>query len=84
MFNRKVIFRISAAMCVLAMAALFVSTRGSAQQKPSESEKAAGKAAWPRDVNRDSGYRLPLPRREDMADEEGKKIYDQVTGNGPG
>ena len=31
-----------------------------------------------------SGYRLPLPTREDMADEEGKKVYDQVVNNGPG
>jgi 4-carboxymuconolactone decarboxylase len=66
------------------MAILFVSTRSSAQQKPSESEKAAAKAKWPKDVNRDSGQRLPLPRREDMPDDEGKKIFDQVTNNGPG
>ena len=47
MFRRKIL--------ILAMAVAFLSTDGSAQQKP-------------------SGYRLPLPTREDMPDEEGKKV----------
>jgi 4-carboxymuconolactone decarboxylase len=84
MFDRNILSKVAVTVFVLTMAVVFLSTRGSAQQKPSESEKAAAKAAWPKDVNRDSGYRLPLPRREDMGDEEGKKVYDQVTGNGPG
>ena len=35
-------------------------------------------------MNRDSGYRLPYPKREDM-DESGKKVYDQlIVGNSVG
>ena len=83
MFDRKILSKAVVTVCILAMAVSFVATKSSAQQTPSESEKAAAKAAWPKDVNRDSGYRLPLPRREDM-DEDGKKIYDQVVNNGPG
>ena len=84
MFGRKTLFKVLAAACVLIMATLFVYLNGMAQQKPSDSEKAAARANWPKDVNRDSGYRLPLPKREDMPDEDGKKVYDQVVNNGPG
>jgi 4-carboxymuconolactone decarboxylase len=66
------------------MIALVLLTNGSAQQKPTESDKAAAKAKWAKDVNRESGYRLPLPKRDDMPDEDGKKVYDQVVNNGPG
>src|ERR1700674_2707787 len=83
MFDRKILSKVLVTVCVLAMAVFFVAMKSSAQQTPSESEKAAAKAAWPKDVNRDSGYRLPLPTREGM-DEDGKKIYDQVVNNGPG
>src|SRR5215467_15554862 len=69
---------------VLVVAIFFVWTNGSAQQKPSEAEKSAAKAKWPKDVNHDSGYRLPLPKRDDLPDEDGKKVYDQVINNGPG
>src|SRR3954462_6041313 len=84
MFGRKILFKVLVTACVLAIAISFVSAKGSAQQKASDSEKAAEKAKWPKDVNRDSGYRLPLPKREDMPDEDGKKVYDQVINNGPG
>src|SRR5262249_18934502 len=84
MFGRNILSKLLATACVLAIAILFVSVKSSAQQKPSESEKAATMAKWPKDVNRDSGYRLPLPKREDMPDEDGKKVYDQVVNNGPG
>jgi 4-carboxymuconolactone decarboxylase len=75
MLNRKM-------LCVLSLAAL-VTTTGSAQQRgPSEVEKISAKAAWPKDVNRESGQRLPLPKREDM-DETGKKVWDELVGNNP-
>lgn len=75
MLNRKM-------LCVLSLAAL-VTTTGSAQQRgPSEVEKTAAKAAWPKDVNRESGQRLPLPNREDM-DDAGKKVWDELVGNNP-
>ncbi len=35
----------------------------------------------PKDVNPDSGFRLPLPKREDL-DDYGKKVYDQMFGPG--
>jgi 4-carboxymuconolactone decarboxylase len=80
------LWKCSAPVCVLTIAVFIASTIVSAQQNPaaqqgpSESEKAAAKAAWPKDVDRNSGQRLPLPKREDM-NEEGKKIYDQLVGN---
>ena len=42
-----------------------------------QAEIDAAKAKWPKDVNRDSGYRLAYPKRDDM-DDAGKKIYDQL------
>jgi 4-carboxymuconolactone decarboxylase len=36
----------------------------------------AAEQAWPADVDPNSGFRLPLPRREDL-DEEGRKTYDR-------
>jgi 4-carboxymuconolactone decarboxylase len=74
MLNRRM-------FCVLAMA-VFVSCAYvvAQQQGPSDSEKAAAKAAWPKDINQESGQRLPLPKREDM-NEEGKQIYDRLVGN---
>ena len=57
------------------MAAFLASTATIAQEaqtKPSQAEMDAAKAAWPKDVNRDTGYRLAYPKRDDM-DEAGKK-----------
>src|SRR6187200_2387870 len=59
---------------------LVACTTGAQQRGPSEAEKNAAKAAWPKDVDRESGQRLPLPRREDM-DEAGKKVWDELVGN---
>jgi 4-carboxymuconolactone decarboxylase len=42
---------------------------------------AQAPAAWPADIDPQSGFRLPLPKREDL-DEAGKKIYDDA--NTPG
>jgi 4-carboxymuconolactone decarboxylase len=84
MFHREMLWKLVGAVCVLAMLVFVGSQIGSAQQGASDREKAAAKAAWPKDVNRDSGYRLPYPKREDM-DEAGKKIYDQlIVGNNVG
>jgi len=87
MINRGMIWKLAGVVCTLAMAALLVSTTTPAQeggQKPSQAEIDAAKAAWPKDVNRDSGYRLPYPKRDDM-DEAGKKVYDQlIVGNNVG
>jgi 4-carboxymuconolactone decarboxylase len=87
MFNRRIIWNLAGAVCTLAMAALIASTTFSAQEaapQPTQAQKDAAKAAWPKDVNRDSGYRLPYPKRDDM-DEAGKKVYDQlIVGNNVG
>ncbi len=80
MLNRKMLWRFAGLACTLAMASFLVSTTISAQEggnKPSQAEIDAAKAAWPKDVNRDTGYRLAYPKRDDM-DEAGKKIYDQL------
>ncbi|HUB96550.1 MAG TPA: hypothetical protein VL993_11565 [Stellaceae bacterium] len=34
-------------------------------------------ATRPKDIDPDSGFRLPLPKREDL-DEDGKKLYDEI------
>src|ERR671935_1870984 len=36
------------------------------------------RAAMPADIDPQSGFRLPLPKREDL-DEAGKKIYDDAS-----
>lgn len=51
---------------------------GLAQQSASDKDRGAVQAtvtAFPKDVYADSGFRLPLPKREDL-DDEGKKMYD--------
>lgn len=47
-------------------------------QAPAPGATVAAADTLPKDVYADSRNRLPLPKREDM-DEEGKKIYDQLT-----
>ena len=37
--------------------------------------------AWPADIDRNSGFRLPLPRRDDL-DDAGKAAYDRFTAPG--
>jgi len=84
MLHRKTLWKLTVAVCVLTVLFFFTSKTGSAQQGPSDAEKTGAKAAWPKDVNRDSGYRLPYPKREDM-DEAGKKVYDElIVGNNVG
>lgn len=79
MIDRRLIGRVTGLVCALTMGA-FLAHSALAQEggaKPSQAEVDAAKAAWPKDVNRDSGYRLSYPKRDDM-DEAGKKIYDQL------
>jgi 4-carboxymuconolactone decarboxylase len=79
MFHRKQILGFTGLVCTVAMGA-FLAHSLLAQEggaKPSQAQIDAAKATWPKDVNRDSGYRLPYPKRDDM-DEAGKKIYDQL------
>jgi len=54
----------------------------SSETFPSESSTTNNKAArssstWPQDVDPESGFRLPLPRRDDLDDDE-KKVYDKL------
>lgn len=79
MFNRKTILKVIGLVCTLTMGAFLAHTTLAQEggPKPSQAEIDAAKAKWPKDVNRDSGYRLPYPKRDDM-DEAGKKIYDQL------
>lgn len=47
-------------------------------------ESAAVEAPWPKDIDPRTGYRLPLPTREDMRTDEDRQIYDEMTkGRGP-
>ena len=44
----------------------------------------AQEAPWPKDIDPRTGYRLPLPTREDMRTDEDRQIYDEMTkGRGP-
>jgi 4-carboxymuconolactone decarboxylase len=53
---------------------------GFAQQSPQPAAKLTPQAqAYPPDVYPDSGFRLPLPKREEL-DAEGKKVYDNIVG----
>jgi 4-carboxymuconolactone decarboxylase len=50
-----------------------------AQKAGKDDEKAV--RSVPKDVDPESGFRLPLPKRDDF-DEEGKKIFDKRVGKG--
>jgi 4-carboxymuconolactone decarboxylase len=51
-------------------------------RKALATRKGTGQASktLPADIYPESGYRLPLPKREDM-DEAGQKVYDKLTGS---
>lgn len=56
-------------------AAVFLTSPARAQtDTPSRAPETA--PAWPADIDPNSGFRLPLPRREDL-DEAGRKTYDR-------
>src|SRR3954464_5141191 len=59
----------------LGSAAILASSPGFAQTR--ESSPAIG-STMPSDIDPQSGFRLPLPKREDL-DEAGKKTYDRAS-----
>ena len=63
----------SVAGALLAAALLLGASAASAQ-----TPQASSKATWPADVDKQSGFRLPLPKREDL-DDLGKQAYDRST-----
>jgi hypothetical protein len=55
---------------------------GKAQQNLPVADRGtntASPATLPKDVYPESGFRLPLPKREAL-DDRGKKIYDEIVG----
>ena len=58
---------------VVGVCALMVLTGPSRAQQTSQ---PAAESAWPPDIDPQSGFRLPLPRREDL-DDEGRKTYER-------
>ncbi len=58
----------------LALASLFLFCLSDAQAAERPAPPSA--PAWPADIDPRSGFRLPLPRREDL-DEYGQKTYDR-------
>ena len=71
----------NSAFALLALTALM--TFGGSQQAAAQAgaPPPATAPAWPADVDPQSGFRLPLPRREDL-DEEGKRRYDNAANGG--
>jgi 4-carboxymuconolactone decarboxylase len=65
----------------LVAAAFALGVLAAQAQVPANAAPPSSKANWPADVDRQSGFRLPLPKREDL-DENGRKAYDR--GNTPG
>jgi len=58
--------------------ALFTAPRAASAQQPSTPTTAA--STMPSDIDPQSGFRLPLPKREDL-DEAGKRAYDRGAAN---
>jgi 4-carboxymuconolactone decarboxylase len=65
----------------LLAAAFALSVPGAQAQPPANAAAPIPKANWPADVDRQSGFRLPLPKREDL-DENGREAYDRGTSPG--
>ena len=65
----------------LLAAACALSVPGAQAQAPANAPAPIFKANWPADVDRQSGFRLPLPKREDL-DENGREAYDRGTSPG--
>jgi 4-carboxymuconolactone decarboxylase len=64
------------ATCALASVAILIAAAPArAEDKPSTSTSRS-ESAMPSDIDPQSGFRLPLPKREDL-DETGKKAYDR-------
>ena len=62
----------------LLAAAFALSVPGAQAQTPANAPAPISRANWPADVDRQSGFRLPLPKREDL-DENGREAYDRGT-----
>jgi len=62
----------------LLVAAFALSVPSAQAQTPASVPAPISKANWPADVYRQSGFRLPLPKREDL-DENGREAYDRGT-----
>ena len=62
----------------LLAAAFALRVPGAQAQPPANAPAPLSKANWPADVDRQSGFRLPLPKREDL-DENGREAYDRGT-----
>ena len=62
----------------LLAAAFALSVPGAQAQTPANAPAPISMANWPADVDRQSGFRLPLPKREDL-DENGREAYDRGT-----
>jgi len=62
----------------LLTAAFALSVPAAQAQPPANAPAPISKANWPADVDRQSGFRLPLPKREDL-DENGREAYDRGT-----
>jgi 4-carboxymuconolactone decarboxylase len=61
--------------CVLYASILYAAQPASAQTNPSPPTTGS---TMPSDIDPQSGFRLPLPKREDL-DDAGKKTYDRAT-----
>ncbi len=84
MFTRKTLSAAVQAMVIVFVAGWLLSfptdVRGQEAEKPAKATEVAPRNL-PKDVYPDSGFRLPLPKREDF-DEEGQKIFDKRAGTG--
>ena len=84
MFARKTVSSVVQALVIILVGAWVVSIPGSAFTQEAQKVGQSGQQAvrvLPKDVYPESGFRLPLPKREDF-DEEGKKIFDKRVGTG--
>jgi len=77
------VLRCAASAVALTIALTAFTGSGFAQQtvSPPAAKPTVQAPAYPPDVYPDSGFRLPLPKREAL-DAEGKKAYDDIVGPG--
>ncbi len=70
--------RLTTTMVWFAVSMVAISALGQAPSRPAATRASQ---AFPKDVDPESGFRLPLLKREQL-DDEGKKIYDGIVGPG--
>jgi 4-carboxymuconolactone decarboxylase len=73
MRSSRVFYCLASVIAVLALVAI---TRPAIAQSPTVSPATMG-STMPSDIDLQSGFRLPLPKREDL-DEAGKRAYDRA------